>query len=72
MKKLFFSLLLIVCISCIKRNCDDLFSDFESYEQITELIKKSSFRIKEQTDIIYKITTFALLKRNKNAYIAFY
>jgi|GEM_PF-2887090 len=72
MKKLVFSLLLIVCISCTRHICNDLSSEFESYEQITELIKKSSFRIKEQTDIIHKISTFAFLKKKKNDYIAFY
>jgi len=49
MKKLLF-LLLVIFISCTGQDCKDLPTDFESYKQITELVKKSSFKIKEQTD----------------------
>jgi len=50
MKKLLFSLFLVVFVSCTRHDCKDLPTNFESYQQITELIKKSSFKIKEQTD----------------------
>jgi len=49
MKKLLF-LFFVIFISCTGQDCKDLPTDFDSYEQITELVKKSSFKIEEQTD----------------------
>ena len=53
--------LVLLFVSCSKRNCNDINSDFNSYNNAIEVVQNSSFAIEEKVETDY----FFPLKRNK-------